>query len=509
MLSKVGPSGTGAQMVLVTIWSTLAVFWIVPAIFERVYRSPIVSTLYHLPVPDEMIFEHRFRALVLNAGGWLLADLAVIMGSLHIFQGWEISAGAIAVTVAVVSLQAAVVMACATLAARHAPSLPYRLIVWLVVMGVILPVWIGSKSAVNTIGGSLQTIAGWPFWALPTGWLTRTHTEAMGEFWLSALLPIPAVICLMIGARLAYRDLKSSYTLTEEMLPHPGSIGNPLRNDEEGLQEERTRAGITEIEDRIFSREFLTPSAVRPEGIIEQTALGALNPKERELVAVFNGQEPRWTRQWKRRAILLAFLGSLAVAGQNKALALVFYLVCGVSLLAVIPLGNPLPTAFQMLFLSGTNIPLYAGFPVSFKQLASIILRISTIRWAAALPLVLAFCAACGVIGGSGVTAGVMAGLKAGWLLLVIQPLLVVMFFSSGSNDSSQFRWRQLPGLVAFLTGFALTGGLCLAVIFSRNPAVVIWCGMGALVCAWILLWAYARMFRTGKFDLLQIPQVS
>jgi hypothetical protein len=161
--------------------------------------------------------------------------------------------------------------------------------------------------------------------------------------------------------------------------------------------------------------------------------------------------------------------------------------------------------AFQFRFNNGVNIPLYAGFPVGFRELSRVLFKCSFIQIPLLIPLTTLSGGLIAHLAGVGLSFGILPGLKAAFLISACRPMLVALAFSSGTNDTAGFHVRTLS-LVVVIIG----SGLCFLILgagglFLPNPwiAWVLW--VLALLDAYIFFRVYGWFYHAYRFDLMKI----
>jgi hypothetical protein len=157
----------------------------------------------------------------------------------------------------------------------------------------------------------------------------------------------------------------------------------------------------------------------------------------------------------------------------------------------------------------GVNIPLYAGYPTGFREIAGVLIKGAVIQ---APPLV-AFGACAGTAGayfidGTGhLSMGAIIGVKAAGVILAARCIQLVLTFSSGTNDTSRFRLRSiaLVGAVGLMAlGFL---GLAGASFLVPHPAAAWGLWALAILESYALLRVYGWFFDGKNFDLMNQPQ--
>jgi hypothetical protein len=164
-------------------------------------------------------------------------------------------------------------------------------------------------------------------------------------------------------------------------------------------------------------------------------------------------------------------------------------------------------TAFRLLFNSGVNIPLYAVYPVTFRELSRTLFKCSVIQ----LPLLIPFAMICSAfpiyLTGYPLSMSIIIGFKAAFLLQAGRFIALSLAFSAGTNDSSRFRLRTVA-LAVILIGlvglFALLGA---AGLFVPVPGIAWGLWFLALVEGYAIYRIYGWFYHANRFDLMNVPR--
>ena len=163
--------------------------------------------------------------------------------------------------------------------------------------------------------------------------------------------------------------------------------------------------------------------------------------------------------------------------------------------------------AFQLVRCSGVNIPLYAGYPIGFRELAHLLFKCSLVQFPALILFAVTSIALVFFPVKASVSEGVLFGLKLAGLLLVSRFISVACAFSSGTNDTSRIRARSVVLLLFVIVCglvFVALGGASLFVP-SRAIAWLLW-GLAALD-AYAFFRGYGWFYHGHRFDLISLPR--
>lgn len=308
---------------------------------------------------------------------------------------------------------------------------------------------------------------------LPTGWVIGPlHRWLGGESHASDalwLLPAGAVLTLIPAvlrwARTHYRFRDA--VLLEYAAEPPADCD---AEDREAIAEQHTRpshTGLTEVTERILSREFLLPASGPDRGWIERLVWRWWTPRERLLAEWDWAGSPPWTWSWRTGAMLLA--GGLILTLVGRVLGWLW-------LEAALPAGGilgglaclPVFTGFAGGRLAvppagSLEVAPLMPYPRTSGELLRLLLKASVVRALAALPLALIFGALAGHLREVTWLAGADLGLRACFASCVVAPLMFTARIATGSNDTQRFRLGTFLVVGGHLVGFLGAGGLLVA----------------------------------------------
>ena len=346
---------------------------------------------------------------------------------------------------------------------------------------------------------------------LPTGWLVGPgHRWLTGQAHASDalwLLPALALTTLLPSVR---RWLEQRYQFREAVLLDyaaevPEDCSAEDREALAGHFEAPQRTGLTEITDRILSREFLLPASEPTSGWIERWVWRWWTPRERLLAEWDWATGPTWTFAWKTGAMLLG--GSLVLTLSGRLLGWTWLesalpvggVLGGLSSLPVLIglAGGRLQTPFG----ATAKLSPYAVYPRGLKELLGLLNKVSLVRTLAALPLVTAFGACAAVMQERPWWVGVDFAVRAGFAAWAITPAWLVVRVGQVTNDVNQLRAKSLLILGWHLGCLALLAALLVAGFLSEAGW---WCLLGAPVAARVWERGYRLAFDRHWFDLMK-----
>ena len=481
--------------VLASLYATLIAFWRAGRLHEQLYHSVDLQVLGHLPLSDRNFLEiqwKRFQRLSL----WSLFDFAVFFGLMGWRLRFDFSAWLLAViTIVIISFM--IVALGMLLIARFAH--------WnhsLIAMGIGLV--LGALWYAGVRYESQVPEAVWLFLiALPPGWILGAFWGAMVKgCWLAWLGSIPAII-LVMTLPVSLRRLREQYVIEEIPLPFWNQEKEPAVGTDQPPIADRS-GGVDPV---LLRNEMRNSPDWRREGFISGLIAKCLGKRQKNVAELMAGGGPAWTAGWKL-ALNLTLVGGLILAVFPAKWATVAACVyCALLIMATMPfLGGRWP-GFDLGWGWNIGMPVYALLPVRYSEISRTILKANALHGLMGFPLIMTGGFIIGWKLGIDLGAAALMACKVFILLLLVQPAMMAMQFSQGTNDTRRLRiafWLAPIG-IGFAIAF-LMGGV--ALLFApHGPA-----GVGAIVCclASFGFWKiYGWFYDRGRFDLLADPKAN
>ena len=475
-----------------TVWPALSVvaWWflgvtglLIQRILGRLYDGAAVAALCHLPLTDREIFGARWHGQSLRA--LLVSLLYLPVGAGIAWHGGENWATRLLLTV-LPSGQYLLAFAIAMVLAAWVPRVSPVLLVtgfplaWVLLWGGVgQPEW---STPLVRVGS----------WLPPFGWLNQAayHGVAGGQSSeLGLLIPLVGLLAIV---PMAWRRLRDDYQLDGP------STDSPEPEPVAGV-DSATAAAEPESAAPTETMEGLGASMpANGAGWLERWVhRRCWTPRERQLAEFFLGESRQWTIAFAgmiwafpaAAAVLFLFGGS---APWMVILVTVFTAAWGLtgdSWRGFAPRSN-----------GGMYSPVYAAYPFGFGEVARMILKANLVRVAAGAPFILGLAA----VGSWRVTGDAMPGLvyagKALALWVAALPVIVLLRFSAGTNDTQRPRLRLLLTVLP-LTLICVGGGATFVLASTRGVAAL---GFAlAAMGSTSLLVAYGRAWAGGRFDLV------
>jgi len=475
----------GAVILLWTLWTVL---YGADLLVKELYLSPRLHVFNHLPVPDDRIFQLQWRRF-LGLSLWSVLDFSILyLVLLDRLGGFSFGAA-----IALGSVHCLFATAVAVCLHGLAPGRHFSRLGMVFLLLAIAVLFLGSRQF--AIAAWLNRFAAW---VPPVGWVQY----ALGNSPRPGLVPnLWACLAgaLVLGlAPMAYRGSRRSYSLREAIFAlarrfsQTTDPGEPIRP--------RLAPGFVrsaaEIKNEVQSREFLAGLRWQGAGLVERAVFLVLSPRERLLAEFTLAANPAWTRDFRSRVLLLVgivaavkfFVPGLGGNAFFLTFALIFLLPGASTWRAFLPArGN-----------TGLQTAPYAFYPAGFWELARMVVKVNVFQFLLWLPFALG---ALWVVGGiawfqGGPAASVVIKLIA--LNFISQPVLVLLQFSPGTNDTDS----PLVVLVTIVVVVALaTSGVTFFV--ATNPAIVLGAFLASASFSTLCLLVYGHLFNRNHFDLV------
>lgn len=502
-----------ASLAVITLWMLVWVCVRIAAGVNCLYRDPNLAAFSFLPIGDRDIFRWQFQKF-LRVSAIGLLDLFVGLSTFA--WCYHFTAAQWLLVPLIVALTMALSLALVLLGVARYPLLPYQIVPALVVISALIifttHYWTGRyvMALLNDYAPQINL--------LPTGWalsLCRIPVEP-GQ-WLKLLLLLP-IGGLIFTVKDSLSRLRFRYEFIEVVAPRASDLV-PGKIDPASAEDDVVRVGASEIEEIILTGQFFAIPKWWETGRVEKALWNWFTPRERALSEFVFPNGVAIGKPWWRifRNLAIAVAGACAVG--MVAPVLVYWVIgAGVfvtfsqALNQILLIGG----AFRPTSCSGVNIPLYAAYAIGFRELARVLFKCTLIQ----APFLLLYTTlgaalATYLAGHFSLIESVSLGVKVGGLLLATRFIAVTFAFSSGTNDTLQFRFLAL-----FMFGFVAIAGILYlglgaagvlaslgAPAFS-GTSLLAW-GLTALAIldAYALFRIYGWFYHLNRFDLMRPVQ--
>ncbi len=473
---------------LIVLWTVAMFFWRAAQIGNALYASPSLPVFCHLPISDANIFKIQSRLFV-RVSLWSALDFSLLYWALIAKSGMGYQALFAGIGFGIVHWLFVVASALVLFAYalnRFVPALG-----WLLSAATVCFAIFGEKQLHLT-----HWLAATADWIPPVGWILRgigvvPNSGVVGDF-LPALIGA-TTLCL---APLAYRKIQQNYSLAYETLePQPV----------ESSSEEKEFA--QKATDHIQSREFLQPFNWSTAGFVERLVTRVLTSREKTIAEFLIGGIPNWTKLLRNFVVIwmAILLGILLFAGQLRSSN--GWLIYAALFLAWILFTNLIGSWSGFAGSSGFGLqsPIVAHYPISFREFATVMLKVNFVRFLLYVPVIVAMSLLAGmIIGKFSIVVSLLTtyGLKFLFIFLCAQPVMIIAPMSPSTNDTQKLRFAMMA-VIAILLLLGSGAGF----FFAKDWK---WIFLSGFLSAGISIGGllfYARRFNRSRFDLVPLAK--
>ena len=498
------------SLAVLTLWTSGLAVLRGSQLLNLLFAAPDLPALINLPAANALIFRWQLQKFVFDS---LFSCLDILTGLMVLAFACGLPPGGFAI---LVPLTLVVSLVLASVAASLAIQLPTftRIVAGLAGLTWFFVFIFGRLVPWPKMWGLLDRQAVWINSLLPTGWPVSLFQllQPAPEWWVLVLFAPMGLLIYSLKKSLA--RLEANYVLQDVSVPeskdiHPAAnmAGQPV--SDLGV----ARVGVTEIEQLVESRQFLLAPVWHTRGWLERWLWNWLTVRERALAEFVFEQGLRYSASWKKisRNLLVGTtvgyaLGLVSPVAKLCVIGLTVFITVCQALAEILGTGR----AFAKMPCCGVMLPLYAAYPVGFRELSGLLFKCTLVQLICLVPFVLAttflVIFAFDVPGFSLLDSAVF-GLKASCLIAAARFGAVILSFSSGTNDTATFRLRSFALWVSvMILGFLFValGGAALFV-----PAGVIsWLLLLlAVIAGYTLFRIYGWFYHANRFDLMNIPR--
>jgi hypothetical protein len=504
-----------SALMIINLWILTTVPFLAQSLLRLPFHSRDILALRMLPVAESTIFRWELDKF-LKGALVSFVDLMVGFGTLGLV--FHLTGIRLIGMLTLIPLTWFFMLALAGFGASRFPRLPY-----VVISGNLRALWFIALAANAFIGATLLTFIDHvaPAFNLlaPTGWpLSLFHLLLPDGQWLFVLMILPIGLVLwtckdsirILRGRFSYRE----HVLTQAPELVPGQDSAETLIAKSSSNPTRRSIGVTAIEEGILSGQFLSRDEWN-QGWLEKRLWRWFNEREKTLAEFAFPKGLVITKAWKRIVchFLITLLLTFAASLVNSVLELSTF---GIGLFIVFAqaTGQILVTgsAFRVVLNSGVRVPLYAAYPITFRNLSRTLFKCSLIQ----LPF-FAFLVAVTLIfstlfSGLTVGVGILIAVNASIIFLGARYFLLVFAFSAGTNKPFGF-WNlaQLAFFVAFGLLFLILGvfALVFSIMGSGSGLLlelqpILWmCCLLALLVGYAFFRIYGWFYHANRFDLM------
>jgi hypothetical protein len=500
-----------SALAVISLWTFCLIFFQTIRLWTCLFAASDLPALSILPVPGHLIYRWQLQKYF-KGSFWSLLDFVAGLGALGIFYGISFAQWCCLFPIGVLAWSH--LLALSSFCAARLPRQLVQILAGLIALtgGVLV---FAEKMIGDQLVATLDQFGPQLNLFLPTGWAVSQFQLLLPEpGWMTLVLIVP-VFAVIWTTRSSMNRLKANYEFTEITTPEAADIipGDELgESTSKGApQKVPVHLGLTEIESIVDSHRFLETPQWQLRGLWERLLWRWFNDREKRLAEFVFPDGVRISKSWKKiyRNLVVSVL-LIVAAGFISKDAGPWVLAVGVLVTLAHSVGVLLNNgaAFRPMFNSGVTLPLYAAYPIGFRELARLVFKYSIVQ----LPLLLSFCMIWGALIAQMIFQqsffyGIIFGAKLGCTFIGGRYVLMTFAFSANTNDNAGFRIRTFATFVILITCSLIYGILSVVSVFLPN--VLYSFGLLALgfVDAYILFRSYGYFYNSNRFDLMRLPR--
>jgi hypothetical protein len=439
----------------------------------------------HVPVPDSVIFREHLKTW-LKSYAWMFVvfatGLAVLFrNDLGIPRTWGLlAASALAATIACLGAAIAIV--------HFVPRVPGSvagvgfLVYFLAGTNGYLPQSIMAplgQMAILTPAGSAISLA--------SNFVAQRANSSFS--WMAFIVYVSASLLL-------FRQFQSSY----RTLPQIEELFGESSQREDGSEE-----AVASISTAVAERHVYEACNTEPPNKARWSDrfIGRFLSAREKTVCRFlaGGVDQDYTASWVRGcqfAVMTLVLATLPISLPLWVLGIPGFLAA----LYGVPLMGGSWLGFTNVFTTNKESPFYAAFPVGFREITNVLLKVNVARTILWLPGAVIVGMAIGRAVSVSVGVAVLISIQLLFGLLCWQPMAIVLKFSKGSNDTRGWAGRRVLFVLA-LAFLALVYVVLCLIFFFASPLVQFAAAAGMIVASTVTLVLYRFCYDRGHWDLL------
>lgn len=496
--------GWELPLVLLTLYSTATSLTRATSLSKSLYRSGDLAFFMHVPVSDREFFDFEWKKFLRSAMLFTFyAFLALGYVSVIAISGPLRWPAALAATL----LQTLVVVTLVVLIELLFPSAPqarFGIVFYLLTFtSFFLPtLWIAALKSLLV--------------PLPTAWVPYMFEQGLLQHDAKSLYLLFPVVALVASLPLGLKRFRDSYPRAGIVYPLAATFVPEEVYSETSV--DWAAVGSAPVSKPSPELSNLAP-VVLPKlnwqnyGWIERVVGRWISPSQHATADfLVGGILGAWTGRWKL-ALKIAGGGILALLVLRELPIWLAVLAGGVASLLALPIVGGDWQGMQMRSAAGIHvIPMYALFPLSYRDVSRVIAKVNLIRFAAWAPFFLIYASALGWRLGSA-TAGATLGLQIFIIVLSLQPLMIAGRFSYGTTDTKRLNTHSVAA-IAVMVVLALAYLGCCTILFvavgwghdeAGSDLVAVGAVVGLFLCSGAAWSLYRLLFERGRIDLIRV----
>ena len=510
-LAGLATKHAATALAVVTLWMLFLLFTHAQRLLGTLYGENDLSALSLLPVSNATIFRWQFQKFVRRS---IMSFLDLLCGLSAIAWCLQFPTLKWLAVPPIAALTWLTLLALAMLLAIYFPSFPYP-IVSAVAPIIGLALFFAREYVGPPLLAALDRAAPHLNVVLPIGWPVSLFQLLLPETsWLIATLLLPTAAIIWTITRSMSR-LQNTYEFHEIVIGEapdlvPEDAAAQAAISETSANGQPFHIGVTAIEDIIRARHFMAAPQWRERGWFEGLLWRWLTAREKALAEFVFPDGFIITNAWKGIAKTFLITMALAlVAGYVLPTARNWMLGIGLFITGCQALGRMLDAgrAFQAILCSGVNIPMYAVYPIGYRELGRLLMKYATVQAPALLAITVFASVLIAAVIKQPIAMGAIIGCKLAILAVGARAFALALSFSANTNDTSGFRVR-----VFALIGLIVFGGILFLLLAGAGLAwptqwmAWLFC-LAAVAQSYAFFRFYGWFYNRARFDLMAFPR--
>ncbi len=480
---------------IILVWSSILMLARAAEIQALFFGHSESAPLFQFPVTDRVVFSRAARRLLWSSG-WLGVDVFILLATVALRnEGPESLATSVLLdAVAAIGIWGAALSSAITLVWMR-PRFAFGQIFVFTFVGGIVGIWVAAhKNYANP--DTIRAAYNCAKWFLPSGWVCVLIEPWISGGGINPLVPLALLGTLATTTAVAARRLSAAFTFWP---PHIESA-----DAREQIPDEPPISRVSEVEEAILTRDFLSAPVWTRDGFIERAASRFLSPREHRVLDLALTSAPGWSRRYPYAFLLVLAAACIARFARDTVSQPNLIIALGIAGLGMItPVFGGNWTAFALVPIAHRATAVFNFFPVGVRELGRCILKLNLVRYLFALPCWLFGGGASAAALGSPISDGVLFAGKSWLLALALQPFFLAFKYSATTNDTSS---GCLFVTALLLSALAVLAAAIAAALLSFHPDKVAPWSIAVVLLAilsWLFEAAYRRAWRSRQFDLL------
>jgi hypothetical protein len=486
-------SSIDTLVALILLLAAGTVFWRASQLLIALVSSARLQVFACLPLSNAQVFKLQWQGFLKNTSLSLIEFTAIygVLAAKVGCGGSSLLAG-LAMSIA----QCLVIVALSTCLVAYLPRRRFDLLAWVFILPILGLIFGGFY-----FQPVFKWLASQAHWIPPTGWILYALGISRSQGFPGDLWPSLTTGLVLALLPKAYQHLRNHYAL-----PENGLAAEKIRakmNAREQAEASDDSARNNAITARIRNREFLAGIEWRKHGWLERLVSNWSTPEEQLAAEFLTAGKPNWTKGLIK--ISLIFTGVVFLIAIFPRFGVSQGILFGLLGYAGEVLFIKIWPGIAVRQIGGTGVPLYAIYPLGFRQIVRVVMKTNALRMMLLVPVIsISFylTSSTGAVGFKDIHKALGLGVKVTIAAFCLQPVFAIMSLSSGTNDT-----RSPKLLILFLVAMAVMLGCGVAFFLTQS----VWLAAVLTIVLFGVsagsMWLYGHAFNRNWFDLQSKPK--